>query len=159
MEKVHITKVNYTDKKKDGTPIVNSYGKPSYKTGIQTKEYGEEWINGFLPFVPDKWEGTEQEVEISEDPKWGKQFKLPPKKNAGLSDADKAALKIASEEAYAARVGVQKLYRLVEEFMTELRDAGITVAKNSDGSPVPNFNKPVVDDSELASLEEAAAAM
>jgi len=88
MQKLNITKCVATDKKKDGTPIVNKYGKTVWRVGILTDKYGEEWINGFLPFEP-KWEGTEQELEIYEEEFNGqiqKKFNLPKQEDKLMSD-------------------------------------------------------------------------
>lgn len=60
-----ITKVFATNKKKDGTPIINKWGKPTWRVGIKVPQYGDQWINGFTPFDP-KWEGTEQDITITE---------------------------------------------------------------------------------------------
>lgn len=86
MEKLTITKVNYSDKKTDGTPLINKYGKSYYEVGIQTKEYGETWLNGLLSFAPDRWEGSTQELEVYDEEYNGKtykKFKLPPKAGFG----------------------------------------------------------------------------
>lgn|SRR3990167_3232578 len=82
--KYKINKCSYTDKKKDGTQIFSKFGKPTWRVGIQVPEYGEKWGNGFLPFAPDRWEGTEQEIEFYEEEYQGvKQlkFRLPSKED------------------------------------------------------------------------------
>lgn len=84
MQKLNITKCIATDKKKDGTQIINKFGKVSWRVGIQTDKYGEEWINGFLNFNP-QWEGTEQELDIYEEEfngRMSKKFRLPNKEDA-----------------------------------------------------------------------------
>lgn len=78
--KVHITKVSSTNKKKDGTDMINKNGKPFFRVGIQTSEHGEEWINGFMPSHPGDWEGSEQELTITEEEfngKVSKKFAVP----------------------------------------------------------------------------------
>lgn len=82
IQKVHVRKINFTDTTRDGKKITSKFGKPVWKVGMQTNEH-EGWINGFLPFQPDKWEGTDQQVDIYDDPKWGKSFKLPPREPKG----------------------------------------------------------------------------
>jgi len=85
MEKLHITKVTATDKKADGTQIINKFGKQSWRVGILTNEYGNTWLNGFLPFNPDKWANSVQELEVYEEEYQGKmqkKFKLPSKNDA-----------------------------------------------------------------------------
>ncbi len=89
MEKVTITRVQADDKKRDGTPLIGKFGKPYFKVGIQTNEYGDTWINGFLPFNPDRWVGSTQEIEIYEEEYQGKtykKFKLPPRAGAMSPD-------------------------------------------------------------------------
>jgi len=82
MEKIKITKVSATNLKKDGTPILTHFGKPAWRVGIQTEQYGQTWINGFLPFSPIDWEGKEMELSITEK-EWNgqmqKNFELPKK--------------------------------------------------------------------------------
>ncbi len=84
LEKVHIIKITVQDKKADGTPMINKWGKPFYRVGIQTREYGNAWINGFMNFPPTGWENSEQEMEIYEEEyngKMQKKFKLPTKED------------------------------------------------------------------------------
>lgn len=86
--KVHITKCTFTDKKKDGTQITNKWGKVSYRVGLKTQEHGDKWVNGFTPFPPDKWEGSEQELDVKEVySEYSKsqelKFELPRKEVAG----------------------------------------------------------------------------
>ena len=79
-----INKCSYTDKKKDGTPILSKFNKPAWRVGLQVSEYGDIWINGFLPFAPDRWENTEQEIEIYDEEYQGvkqKKFRLPSKED------------------------------------------------------------------------------
>lgn len=86
--KYTIEKVFATDTKKDGTKMINKWGKPSWRVGIKTKEHGDEWINGFVPFDPNHWEGTEQELIIEDEVYNGerrKKFSLP--KRGGVDDS------------------------------------------------------------------------
>lgn len=123
LEKLDIISVNYTDKKKDGSSIVTKFGKPSYKTGIKTKQY-EGYLNGFLPFPADKWENTQQELEIWQDEKWGMSFKLPPK--GGFAPRPAGAPPVSGgmsleqftklfTEVYAIRTGQQLLIQLLQD--------------------------------------------
>lgn len=148
LETLDIIQVNYTDKKKDETPILNKFGKPSYKTGIKTKQYGEEWLNGLLPFPPDKWKDTQQTVLVYDDEKWGKQFKLPPKNGfGGLSEADKAQIVFANRTANAAMAEVKRI-------RGELELLGVlpTVAS---GGETADFSRRDEDESLEASAEAA----
>jgi len=111
MAQLHVTKVNFTDKNKAGELIRSKEGKVRYKVGILTEEYGTKWINGFLPFPPDRWEGTTQELEIFEDEKWGTQFKLPEREDAkGVdnSSVEFQRLNIKLDEALTILRGLQK---------------------------------------------------
>lgn len=85
METVHITKVNWKDTDKEGNKLVGKFG-PYYKVGFLCNERGAVWINGITSFIP-KWEGTTQELEITEDPKWGWQFKLPKEDGSSFQTA------------------------------------------------------------------------
>lgn len=96
MQKYHVTKVYATDKKKDGSTIINKYGKTSWRVGIKVSEHGDEWINGFLPFNPDNWEGSEQMLEIYEEEFNGqmqKKFRLAPK-NPTRQEFDELSRKV-----------------------------------------------------------------
>lgn len=44
---VTLTKVFITDKKKDGTQLINKHGKNYWKVGIKTKEHGDKWLSTF----------------------------------------------------------------------------------------------------------------
>lgn len=82
MERVTITRVSTSDTDKNGNKLINKFGKPYYKVGIKTNEYGDTFINGLMPFNPDRWEGTTQELEIFDEEYNGKtykKFKLPPR--------------------------------------------------------------------------------
>ena len=90
--KVHVTKVSATDKRKDGSVITNKWGKTSWRVGLKTQEHGDVWLNGMMPFNPDRWEGTEQEIEVFEEEYNGTKrqaFRLP-KREQPNSEAFKA---------------------------------------------------------------------
>jgi len=109
MEKLTLTRISVTDKKKDGTVLENQYGK-FYRVGIQTVEYGDVWINGFSS-KPVTWqEGDVVELEVSKE-EWNGQEQLKfrhPKKEDVLKDeneklkAELAKLKGESEDVIDA---------------------------------------------------------
>lgn len=88
-EKVTITRVSATDKKKDGTKLLNKYGE-YFRVGIQTIEHHDEagnpiWLNGFSKHKPEWKEGDVLEVEIAEEVFNGQKqlnFRLPKKNKA-----------------------------------------------------------------------------
>jgi len=72
MEKVKLTKVYITDKKKDGTALMSKYNKPYKKIAIITDKYGEKkWISGFIHGDNDPrlgWkEGDEVEITVTQN--------------------------------------------------------------------------------------------
>lgn len=72
MEKVKLTRIAAG---KSGT---GKNGKTWRKVGIQIESAPNSWINGFANDQTDKWEvGTEVNLELVNDPKWGWQFKIP----------------------------------------------------------------------------------
>lgn len=80
--KVNITKASAKDTKKDGSKMVDKSGKPFWMVGIQCKEYGDKWINGFCYKLPTDWEGKEMELDIYEEEYQSKKqlkFKFPNK--------------------------------------------------------------------------------
>ena len=103
IEKVTITKFSATDKKKDGTDCVTKHGKKFWKAGIQTKEYGEEWLNGLI-FKEVNWvEGDVVDIEVKKEEYNGKEslkFRVP--KSEEVDQAEKDA-KIAELEAKLAK--------------------------------------------------------
>ena len=81
MEKITLTRISDTDKKKDGTILENKYGK-YYRVGLQTEEYGDVWLNGFSGQPVDWKEGDVMEVEVTREEFNGTEqlkFKLPNK--------------------------------------------------------------------------------
>lgn len=103
MEIVTIKRVSSTDKKKDGTELIGKYGK-FYRVGIQTEEYGDEWLNGFTSNEPNWIEGSKVEVIVFEE-EWNgimkKKFKLPSKKDkeeAKDAEIEELKAKLAEKE-------------------------------------------------------------
>lgn len=85
--KVKITKVSATNTNQQGDELISQKsGKPYWKVGIQTQEYGATWINGFTNYEPKDWEGKEMELEIEDkvyNGKTYKNFRMIPKGAAG----------------------------------------------------------------------------
>lgn len=136
MATVTITKVTATDTKKDGSKCVDKNGKPFWKVGIKTNEYGEMWLNNnYMLFNPTTWEGTKQELEIYDEEfngKTDKKFKIPFKgkgggsRGAGVSeDQYKALLRICE----ATNANVLRVISMVDPDRN----------KTSDGNDGPNF--------------------
>lgn len=66
IQKYNVTKVTGRNTKKDGTALVNKFGKPYFIIGIQVTQHGQSWINGFADSIP-QWEGKEIELDIFEE--------------------------------------------------------------------------------------------
>jgi len=64
---VTITRMSITDKKKDGTKLQTKAGSSCWRVGIQTEEYGEQWLNGFLFYAPKNWKGETKEIGVWEE--------------------------------------------------------------------------------------------
>lgn len=99
MEKVTLTRIAVTDKRKDGTILEGKYGK-FYRVGIQTKEYGEEWINGFSNTSVEWAEGDVMELDISKEEWNGKEqlkFKLPKKEDLQADEIEKLKAQLAEK--------------------------------------------------------------
>lgn len=123
---VKITKVSATDKKKDGSTIINKFGKTSWRVGIKTNEHGEKWINGFLSFNPTNWEGTEQDVEIYEEEYNGEKklaFRLP--KKSDVSDLVLTEVRAIKDQIATIAPWIKVIYDHIERNTT------------SDGGPIP----------------------
>lgn len=63
IEKLTIVRISKTDKKKDGSELTGKYGK-FWRVGLQVKEYGEQWLNGFTSKEPTWREEDVVELDI-----------------------------------------------------------------------------------------------
>ena len=143
-ETLTIVKVSVKDKNKEGKPYISKTGKPFFLVGIQTNEYGSDYLNGIMPFNPDKWEGSTQDLITFDEEYNGKvsrKFTLPPRENkgGGLSDDDRAAIKAAKEYAIAANTTANKCYVLLTGLVRDLTLSGVLKEHTSDGMEVPEF--------------------
>ena len=94
MQKLKITRVSATDKRKDSRILEGKYG-TFWRVGIQAEEYGDQWINGFSNKHPEYEAGDTIEVVVTTEEWQGKEqlkFKM-------ASDEDKQAQKIKDLEA------------------------------------------------------------
>lgn len=53
LETLEITRLFISDKRKDGTPIVDFSGRPAKKVSIKTKQYPDKWLYSFPTSKPD----------------------------------------------------------------------------------------------------------
>ena len=98
IEKITITRISVTDKKKDGTILKGKWG-TFFRIGIQAEEYGEKWLNGFSNNMPTYEVGDEINVEIvKEDWQGEEQLKFRLAKEEEL-EIDKLKKKVAELEA------------------------------------------------------------
>lgn len=68
MTQVKITRVLVSDKKKDGTPYISKEGRPYSKLGLQTEEYGDRWLSGFVGSWNKDWKvGSVVELDLLEN--------------------------------------------------------------------------------------------
>lgn len=84
MKTYTLTKVSATDSKKDGSKLINKFGKTYWRVGIQTTEHPNEWINGFMNAKPEWKEGDTVELEVTEsmyNDKLQKSFAIPKKED------------------------------------------------------------------------------
>lgn len=98
MAKLTLTKVYTTDKKRDGTPIKDSGGRPLLRAAIKAQEYGNRWITGFIyPSQKDTLqEGKTIEAEVSEREFNGQKelvFRLTPPRKALTADEVRAIVR------------------------------------------------------------------
>lgn len=98
IEKLTVTRISATDKKKDGSELIGKYGK-FWRVGLQVKEYGDKWLNGFTSKEPTWVENDVIEVDIKTE-MWQRddgteveqlKFRVPNKED--LKDAEIAELK------------------------------------------------------------------
>ncbi len=112
MEKITITRIHKSDKKKDGTPYVSKEGRPYTRLGIQTREYGDKWLSGFGSGWNGDWkEGSEVEVEIEKVTKDGVEylnFSKPDPLNEFLTQLNSAFARISELEAWRKTIDAEK---------------------------------------------------
>lgn len=113
-----ITRISSTDKKKDGSILEGKFG-TYFRVGIQTEEYGDQWLNGFSNRVPEYAVGDVIEAVVTTEEWQGKEqlkFKL-----ARQEDRDKAEIENLKKEL-ADKSGVDegdKKEEVVEEATDE----------------------------------------
>lgn len=72
IQKVKLTTIASTNKKKDGTVMVNKFGN-FWRVGIKTEQHEDQWLNGFTKYEP-KWEvGDEIDIEVTTEEFNGKE--------------------------------------------------------------------------------------
>lgn len=160
--KLHITRINSKPAtRKDGSLVLTKTGKQMYKVGIQTAEFGDIWLNGLVPFNPDRWEGSEQELVVS-DTQYGKEFKLPPRDAAVPSQTPPA------EGLGEVKLSITNIHRKLDDLNRKVDSiighlTGMDpLDRASDGSPLPNFdrkldNEPLVEEEHLEQLAKEYA--
>lgn len=93
--KLKLTRVSSKNKKKDGSILTGKYGE-YYRVGIQTEEYGDQWLNGFSNREPEYGVGDVIEAIVTTEEWKGKEqlkFKL-----ARQEDKDKAEIERLKQE-------------------------------------------------------------
>ena len=55
IEKLTITRIHKSDKDKAGNLLKTKDGRAYSRIGIQTKEYGDKWISGFVSYWNENW--------------------------------------------------------------------------------------------------------
>lgn len=107
IEKLTLSRISSTDKKKDGTELKNKYGS-FWRVGIQTKEHGDEWLNGFLKEAPVWQEGDVVELEVATE-QWEKsngevvdqlKFRLPTAESRDKAKIKELEDKVANLEQF-----------------------------------------------------------
>ena len=114
-----ITKVSYTDKKKDGSPLTDKQGKQYYRVGIQCQEYNSQWLNGFLYFNGKSMEGQTQELEVWEEEWQGKKqlkFGVPRKTEVKNSSNEDVIRKLTG-----LSITIDKLSFMTEEIFNYVK--------------------------------------
>ena len=63
---ITITKIDRSDKDKEGKAYVTKDGRPYTRLGLQTKEHGTKWLSGFDNYTTKNWkEGDTVDVEVT----------------------------------------------------------------------------------------------
>lgn len=91
IEKLHISKWNATNTKKDGTALEGKFG-PYWRVGITCTEY-EGWLSGFISGTnkPEDWTGKEMVLDVTKGEYLGKEqltFKVPKAEAAVVAEMD-----------------------------------------------------------------------
>lgn len=129
IQKVNVTKITGRNTKKDGTALVNKFGKPYFIIGLQCTQHGQTWINGFESTIP-QWEGKEIELDIFEEEYNGTKslkFKVP-----------KAEEK-TSGELKSMLLDIQLRLGSISSKVSYLFDIA-SKNRTSNGAPMPDFS-------------------
>ncbi len=133
IQKINVTKITGKNTKKDGTPLVNKFGKAYFLLSLTCSQHGQTWISGFGDSIP-QWEGKEIELDIYEEEYNGQKqlkFKVPKAEEKNSNELKSMLLDIQ------LRLGgmASKLSYLYD-----------IAAKNrtSTGAPMPDFSNVVL---------------
>lgn len=142
LQKISVRKVFIDDKNKFGEPYKSRTGKQMYRVKLFSNEYGDEAMTGMVPFRPDRWEGSSQELDVEKDEKWGLQFKLPPMERKGGGGA--------SEEQMAL------LNRRLDTIITNQKILLSAIRNQTEEDPAALIDKAFEEQSEKRKQEEQA---
>lgn len=121
MEEVTLKKIYRSDKKKDGTPLINKNGQPFEKIGIQTIEHGDRWLSGFGGPANKSWvEGDRVKIEVYQNGEYWN-FKMP-NTSGGVSreEFDQLAMQVRDLKAK-----LERLENKGDDFLGNLDEEGI----------------------------------
>lgn len=92
--KLTLTSVTHYDKKKDGSALIDKYGKPYFRAVVKCQEYGSEFLSGFV--YNQLKEGQTIDADVKEEMYNGKpqrKFQLMKKERGGtFTEADRDTL-------------------------------------------------------------------
>lgn len=143
MEKLTINRIGQVRNK---SGVARDTGQPYNfnEVGFQTNEHPERWydftFNGQSHGLE---EGKEYDFEIKTREYNGKTYysaRLPKRGGGGgMSDQDRALIKQAADNSYAANVTAQKCYTMLTDVIRNMTLSGVYKEHTSDGKPMPDF--------------------
>ena len=108
MKTVNLTRVFVTDKKKDGTPLINKKGNPYKKVSVKTTDHGDKWLSGFAHDADDpmlSWKAGDQvTIVIEQNGDW-LNFRHPVKQDVVNSRIDRLEGRVAALEMFMVENG------------------------------------------------------
>lgn len=138
IENVLITKINVTDKDRNGVPLKGKYG-PYLRVGIQTEQHGTKWLSGFANNRMDKMANLEVGQEYSILTWMNREylnFSMPKQQDYVPPAVDLAELKRDVMNQGAKIQWLQQFQKKVEAKFPEFREQKLEYPKDPE---IPRF--------------------
>ena len=108
MLKTTITKIYRSDKKKDGTPLINKNGNAYEKISIQTNQNGDKWVGGFSNETNKAWNvGDSVDIDVTQNGDWLNFKEVKATDGISKTDFEKLESRVSNLEKRIALMGTE----------------------------------------------------